>query len=97
VNDTVGTLSLGHFYDEDTIVAVIIGTGTNAWYVERTDAIIKTQGLLTNSGGMECIWVTLQGGYFLECHMSQIYLGSFLLACRSGYTYFLDVAYVNKL
>ncbi|RZC69372.1 hypothetical protein C5167_032522 [Papaver somniferum] len=52
VNDTVGTLALGHFHDKDTLAAVIIGTGANASYVERTDAIIKTQGLLTNSGGM---------------------------------------------
>jgi len=52
VNDTVGTLALGHYHDEDTVAAVIIGTGTNACYVERTDAIIKCQGLLTNSGGM---------------------------------------------
>lgn len=55
VNDTVGTLALGHFHDEDTVAAVIIGTGTNACYVERTDAIIKCQGLVTNSGGMVLI------------------------------------------
>ncbi|KAF9595097.1 hypothetical protein IFM89_036986 [Coptis chinensis] len=52
VNDTVGTLALGHYHDEDTVAAVIIGTGTNACYVERTEAIIKSQGLHTNSGGM---------------------------------------------
>ena len=52
MNDTVGTLALGHYYDEDTVAAVIIGAGTNACYIERTDAIIKCQGLLTNSGGM---------------------------------------------
>jgi len=52
VNDTVGTLALGHYEDEDTVAAVIIGTGTNACYVERTDAIIKCQGLLTNSDEM---------------------------------------------
>lgn len=52
VNDTVGTLALGHYNDPDTVAAVIIGTGTNACYLERTDAIIKCQGLLTTSGGM---------------------------------------------
>ncbi|KAG6519218.1 hypothetical protein ZIOFF_022710 [Zingiber officinale] len=52
VNDTVGTLALCHYGDEDTVAAVIIGTGTNACYLERTDAIIKCQGLLTNSGVM---------------------------------------------
>jgi hexokinase len=54
VNDTVGTLALGHYHDEDTVAAMIIGAGTNACYIERTDAIIKCQGLLTNSGGMVC-------------------------------------------
>ncbi|RZC71948.1 hypothetical protein C5167_035121 [Papaver somniferum] len=58
VNDTVGTLALGHFHDGDTLAAVTIGTGTNAWYVERTDPIIKTQGLLTNSGGMALTFPT---------------------------------------
>ncbi|RZC68395.1 hypothetical protein C5167_031641 [Papaver somniferum] len=49
VNDIVGTLALGNFHDKDTLAVLIIGTGTNAWCVERTDAIIKTQGLITNS------------------------------------------------
>ncbi|XP_026417960.1 hexokinase-3-like [Papaver somniferum] len=66
VNDTVGTLALGHFHDEDTVAAVIIGTGTNACYVERTDAIIKSQGLLTNSGGMV---VNMEWGNFWSSHL----------------------------
>lgn len=63
VNDTVGTLALCHYYDEDTVAAVIIGTGTNACYVERTDAIIKSQGLFTNSGGMvrPCFLISFYG------------------------------------
>lgn len=52
INDTVGTMSLGHYHDEDTVAAVIFGTGTNACYLERADAIIKCQGLLSTSGGM---------------------------------------------
>ncbi|OVA11688.1 Hexokinase [Macleaya cordata] len=66
VNDTVGTLALGHYHDEDTVAAVIIGTGTNACYVERTDAIIKSQGLLTNSGGMV---VNMEWGNFWSSHL----------------------------
>ncbi|CAA6662140.1 unnamed protein product [Spirodela intermedia] len=66
VNDTVGTLALSHYHDEDTIAAVIIGTGTNACYVERTDAIIKCQGLLTNSGGMV---VNIEWGNFWSSHL----------------------------
>lgn len=52
INDTVGTLALAHYHDEDTVAAVIFGTGTNACYLERTDAIIKCQGLPSTSGGM---------------------------------------------
>lgn len=47
----MGTLARGHYYDEDTVAAVIIRAGTNACYIERTDAIIKSRGLLTNTGG----------------------------------------------
>ncbi|KAK8935094.1 Hexokinase-3 [Platanthera zijinensis] len=50
--DTVGSLALGHYHDNDTVVAVVIGTRTNVCFVELTEAIIKSQGLLTNSGGM---------------------------------------------
>jgi len=66
VNDTVGTLALGHYHDEDTVAAVIIGAGTNACYMERTDAIIKCQGLLTNSGGMV---VNMEWGNFWSSHL----------------------------
>ncbi|KAK1291419.1 Hexokinase-3 [Acorus calamus] len=66
VNDTVGTLALGHYHDEDTVAAVVFGTGTNACYVERADAIIKCQGLLTNSGGMV---VNMEWGNFWSSHL----------------------------
>ncbi|OEL19024.1 Hexokinase-10 [Dichanthelium oligosanthes] len=49
VNNAVGTLAMGHYYDEDTVAAVIIGAGTNASYIERSAAITKCRGLLTNS------------------------------------------------
>ena len=64
VNDTVGTLALGHYDDADTVAAVIIGTDTNACYWERTDAIIKCQGLLTTSGGMVPFLSVAAGFYF---------------------------------
>ncbi|XP_059665343.1 hexokinase-3-like [Cornus florida] len=66
INDTVGTLALGHYHDEDTVAAVIIGTGTNACYLERTDAIIKCQGLLTTSG---CMVVNMEWGNFWSSHL----------------------------
>ncbi|XP_027180725.1 hexokinase-3-like isoform X1 [Coffea eugenioides] len=66
INDTVGTLALGHYHDEDTVAAVIIGTGTNACYLERSDDIIKCQGLLTTSGAMV---VNMEWGNFWSSHL----------------------------
>ncbi|GER40767.1 hexokinase [Striga asiatica] len=66
INDTVGTLALGHYHDEDTVVAVIFGTGTNACYLERTDAIIKCQGLLATTGRMV---VNMEWGNFWSSHL----------------------------
>lgn len=66
VNDTVGTLALGHYHDQDTVAAVIIGTGTNACYVERPDAIIKYQGLLTNYGGMVSLLFALKFPFYFS-------------------------------
>ncbi|XP_054798881.1 hexokinase-3-like [Prosopis cineraria] len=66
VNDTVGTLALGHYHDVDTVAAIIIGTGTNACYVERADALIKCQGLLITSG---CMVVNMEWGNFWSSHL----------------------------
>lgn len=52
VNDTIGTLAGGRYSDQDVIAAVILGTGTNAAYVERAHAIPKWHGLLPKSGEM---------------------------------------------
>ncbi|KAL5167971.1 Hexokinase-3 [Glycine soja] len=66
VNDTVGTLAVGHYHDPDTVAAIIIGTGTNACYWERVDAIIKCQGLLMTSGRMV---VNMEWGNFWSSHL----------------------------
>ncbi|URD80892.1 Hexokinase [Musa troglodytarum] len=66
VNDPVGTLAVGHYDDADTVAAVIIGDGTNACYIERSDAIIKYQGLLTDSGFMI---VNMEWGNFWSSHL----------------------------
>uniref|UniRef100_A0A0E0DZ43 Phosphotransferase n=1 Tax=Oryza meridionalis TaxID=40149 RepID=A0A0E0DZ43_9ORYZ len=52
VNDTVGTLAGGRYVDNDVVAAVILGTGTNAAYVEHANAIPKWTGLLPRSGNM---------------------------------------------
>ena len=52
MNDTVGTLAGGRYSNKDVVAAVILGTGTNAAYVERAHAIPKWHGLLPKSGEM---------------------------------------------
>ena len=59
VNDTIGTLAGGRYYNPDVVAAVILGTGTNAAYVERAQAIPKWHGLLPKSGDMVRIFQIL--------------------------------------
>ncbi|KAE9464502.1 hypothetical protein C3L33_03598, partial [Rhododendron williamsianum] len=63
VNDTIGTLAGGRYHDPDVIAAVILGTGTNAAYVERAHAIPKWHGLLPKSG--EMIFEKIISGMYL--------------------------------
>ena len=44
VNDTVGTLVAASYADRDAVCGAILGTGTNAAYVERVDQIGKWTG-----------------------------------------------------
>ena len=52
VNDTIGRLSRCRYNNKDVVIAVILGTGTNAAYVECAQAIPKWHGLLPKSGDM---------------------------------------------
>ncbi len=38
LNDTVGVMAAGRYYDPATEIGMIIGTGTNACYVEKVGA-----------------------------------------------------------
>ncbi|CAI9116926.1 OLC1v1018219C1 [Oldenlandia corymbosa var. corymbosa] len=50
VNDTVATLAGARYWDDDVMVSVILGTGTNACYVESIGAIPKLQSNDSKSG-----------------------------------------------
>uniref|UniRef100_A0ACD5U6C9 Uncharacterized protein n=1 Tax=Avena sativa TaxID=4498 RepID=A0ACD5U6C9_AVESA len=52
INDTVGTLAAGSYNDADTVVGVILGTGSNAAYLEKASDIPKLEGELPKSGNM---------------------------------------------
>ncbi|KAE9600344.1 putative hexokinase [Lupinus albus] len=66
VNDTVGTLAKARFSDQDVIAGVILGTGTNAAYVERAHAIPKCQGHLPKSGEMV---INMEWGNFRSSYL----------------------------
>nr|XP_048321119.1 hexokinase-1-like [Ziziphus jujuba var. spinosa] len=66
VNDTIGTLAGGKYHNQDVIAAVILGTGTNAAYVERAHAIPKWHGLLPKSGEMV---INMEWGNFRSSHL----------------------------
>ncbi|XP_065866308.1 hexokinase-2-like isoform X2 [Euphorbia lathyris] len=66
VNDTVGTLAGGKYFNKDVVVAVILGTGTNAAYVERAPAIPKWHGPLPQSGEMV---INMEWGNFRSSHL----------------------------
>ncbi|GAB2250123.1 hypothetical protein Droror1_Dr00013482 [Drosera rotundifolia] len=52
VNDTVGALAEGRYYNKDCVASVILGTGTNAAYVEHVKKIQKLHGSFPSSDNM---------------------------------------------
>ncbi|KAK6125115.1 hypothetical protein DH2020_041128 [Rehmannia glutinosa] len=66
VNDTIGTLAGGRYTNSDVAVAVILGTGSNAAYVERAQAIPKWHGPLPQSGEMV---INMEWGNFRSSHL----------------------------
>lgn len=88
VNDTVGTLAVaslgesrGHYEDEEVMISVILGTGTNACYVEQVDAIPKWQGPKPSSGQMV---ISMEWGGFSSSYLP-----------KTQYDDALDAASVN--
>ncbi|KAJ0586470.1 putative hexokinase [Helianthus annuus] len=66
VNDTVGTLAGGRYDNKDVFIAVILGTGSNAAYVERAQAIPKWHGPHPKSGEMV---INMEWGNFRSSHL----------------------------
>ncbi|XP_058745368.1 hexokinase-2-like [Vicia villosa] len=66
VNDTVGTLAGGRYTNKDVFASVILGTGTNAAYVENAQAIPKWHGDLPESGEMV---INMEWGNFRSSHL----------------------------
>uniref|UniRef100_A0A5B7AGS0 Phosphotransferase n=1 Tax=Davidia involucrata TaxID=16924 RepID=A0A5B7AGS0_DAVIN len=66
VNDTIGTLAGGRYTNKDVAIAVILGTGTNAAYVEHAQAIPKWHGPLPKTGEMV---INMEWGNFRSSHL----------------------------
>nr|CAB3474110.1 unnamed protein product [Digitaria exilis] len=66
VNDTVGTLAAAKYVDNDAIAAVILGTGTNAAYIDHAHKIPKWHGPLPKSGEMV---INMEWGNFRSSHL----------------------------
>lgn len=71
VNDTVGTLAGGRYWNNDVMIAVILGTGTNAAYVERAESISKWGGELPKSSQMV---INMEWGNFWSSHLPRTYI-----------------------
>lgn len=68
INDTVGTLAAGRYNDEDVVIGVILGTGSNAAYVEEASAILKFEGELPKSGNMVMLDVLIR--FLISIHVT---------------------------
>ncbi|CAO2178443.1 unnamed protein product [Urochloa humidicola] len=66
INDTVGTLAAAKYVDNDAIAAVILGTGTNAAYIDHAHTIPKWYGPLPKSGDMV---INMEWGNFWSSHL----------------------------
>lgn len=49
VDDTIGNLAGGRYYNRETVASVTLGMTTNAAYVEPAHAVPRWQGLSPNS------------------------------------------------
>ncbi|CAK9271543.1 unnamed protein product [Sphagnum jensenii] len=68
VNDTVGTMAGGRYFDPDVMIGIILGTGTNACYFERAENVHKLQNgkPLRKTGSMV---YNMEWGAFWSSHI----------------------------
>ncbi|KAI9164759.1 hypothetical protein LWI28_001485 [Acer negundo] len=66
VDDCIGNLAGGRYYNKDGVAAVTLGMGTNAAYVESTQSVPKWQGPSPKSGEMV---ISLEWGNFSSSHL----------------------------
>ena len=68
LNDTVGTLAANKFKDQDTQIGLILGTGSNAAYIERTSRCSKLNRESGGSGSNQMI-INMEWGNYKSSHL----------------------------
>lgn len=76
MNDAVGTLAGAEYWDNDVAVAVILGTGTNACYIEHINAIPKLKDYQSPSDRMVSALIILHSLYVFPMFSALITLHS---------------------
>ncbi|XP_052878194.1 probable hexokinase-like 2 protein isoform X2 [Gossypium arboreum] len=66
VDDIVGNLAGGRYYDKDCVAAITLGMGTNAAYVDTTQSAPRWHDSLPKKGE---IVVCMEWGNFNTCHL----------------------------
>ncbi|KAA8546632.1 hypothetical protein F0562_002629 [Nyssa sinensis] len=66
VDDTIGDLAGGRYYNRESVAAITLGMGTNAAYVEPAQSIPKWHGASPKSGEMV---IDMQWGSFTSSHL----------------------------
>ncbi|KAL7255927.1 hypothetical protein ACSBR1_009958 [Camellia fascicularis] len=66
VDETVGDLAGGRYYNKETIAAITLGMGTNAAYVETAQSVPKWNGPFPKSG---YVVINMQWGSFSSSHL----------------------------
>ncbi|MBA0617038.1 hypothetical protein Godav_026515 [Gossypium davidsonii] len=66
VDDIVGNLAGGRYYDKDCVAAITLGIGTNAAYVDTTQSAPRWHDSLPKKGE---IVVCMEWGNFNTCHL----------------------------
>ncbi|GAV87484.1 Hexokinase_1 domain-containing protein/Hexokinase_2 domain-containing protein, partial [Cephalotus follicularis] len=66
VDDTIGNVAGGRYYNRESVAAVTLGMGTNAAYVEPAQSVFRWHGPLPKSGEMV---ISMEWGNFNSSHL----------------------------
>lgn len=68
LNDTTGTMLACSFFHENCYVGLIVGTGTNACYMEKLSNIPKLKGIVDPAKGKQQLILFFSYGSYKQSH-----------------------------